>query len=85
MVVVQVWIFGQPPLNNAHGQAFAEKPLSSNRVRHDLQQVLAAGGVMTGHTTHSARRGVLQHAAQEGASMEQLLEKYLLIPSICGF
>lgn len=61
------------PLESTHGHVFAEKPLSSNCVRHALQRVLTAGGVMAGHTTHSTRRGVLQHAAREEASMEQLL------------
>lgn len=65
------------PINDSKS-GFLEAGFSSSTLNADVKAVLKAGGVFRGHTAHSMRRSALQHASQEGASTEQLLDKALI-------
>lgn len=63
---------------DAGRRAYQNKPLTSSNMYAILQSVVRAAGIEDIYSTHSLRRGALQHAAKLGASEQELLDMVLI-------
>jgi len=60
---------------NPERTGFVEKAMSSNDIGARAKNHLQSAGLYEGHTVHGTRRGSMQHAVQNGMSVEDVSRK----------